>query len=463
MMRLVIAWIVGLAVGGGACLIFKLSAPEQSAPIESNRPPDERRLGPVKQAFLREELVDRHRGYLAGRSRHRIVLLNEVVAAYMRAEPQECLDLLKSLNAAVLIPADASELLLPNDLDDFTHAFRMASENGGKRGDALIRSAFRRKIAADPAMAFHLLGSLPVYLVDQLSTELARSWGARDGPAAAHAFLTSSKVELWGNHFREAMSAWTAYDADAAFQFLENSPLLAPPVNRSEFLKSLALRYPHEAAKRVSADGRAAEIYFASLLQVDPNQAFELARNSPGDYMRNVQFQKVADMLNKKDPGVALQVAIQTPASEKSLFLIREAAKKLSNTQDPFAFAEQQNDAYQRAAAISGITEGLYRAKGVEGLSAIIARGVAANNEEWLESATSIIVDGLPREMSFMEYALRMENEDQDASINWVVPAQEQKVRDWKQLPAAARTALIEHAKHRGPAERVAQLKELIE
>jgi hypothetical protein len=415
-----------------------------------------------RQPALRDELYKRHQRYLGERSRHHRVLLDEIIAAYLRTEPEECLALLREWNLAYLVSQERLESLLLDDSGDLGRALQLASSMSGKRGDALIRTAFRKKIASDPNQAFELLGSLPKYLVEELSSELARKWGARDGPKAAEAFLKCSTVSSWRTQFSDALRGWAGRDPEAAFQFLQQSPLLAPPLNRGELLQSLALAYPSEAAKILKAEGPLAGTRLSGLLQVDPQEALKLASGTPGSYGRNWQLQNIAGHIVDKDPGLALRTALEMPKSERSLFLIREAARKLGGTasQDSFALAEQQSDSYHREAAIAGVTEGLYRSRNVGGLAEVVQQGISSNNPEWLESAGSLILNGPPKYMSFLEYSTRLDQQQEGGNI--IISgagSQMPKTPDWKTLDPEMTAALIQYAEKNWPAEKADALK----
>lgn len=152
----------------------------------------------VSQPLLRDEFHHRYKRYVNERSRHRKVLLWEVLAAYMRANPQECFQALREVNGYYLISGDSFSSIVGNiDHHDFTLASKMASETGGSLSDALIRNGFRRQIESHPEAAFGFVRTLPGHLREELSMELARSWGKRNGPEAAAAFLGYKGVSQW--------------------------------------------------------------------------------------------------------------------------------------------------------------------------------------------------------------------------------------------------------------------------
>ncbi|MEJ7606667.1 MAG: hypothetical protein WKF37_10455 [Bryobacteraceae bacterium] len=157
---------------------------------------------------FRKELIVQYQRYLADQSRHQKVLLDEVVGAYMRADPKECLATLRSMNALGLVSSDPlGGIFARIDLDDFNKGLAFASEKGNSIGEDLIRKGFDRKAQADPEAAFEDLKSVPGYLREELSTRLARIWGKSKGKEAADAFLKYNGVLQWRNQFGKPCSA----------------------------------------------------------------------------------------------------------------------------------------------------------------------------------------------------------------------------------------------------------------
>lgn len=206
---------LGLATGTASFLLYQEAmqfTPGNTRAAELLKP----ERSSVRQAPLREELRRRFNAYLGDRSRKQMVLLEEVVSAYLRTDARECLALLHSLNAGALVDSPHSSLDagLSVDLDDLPGVLKIASEADGRASDALIKEAFRRKAETDPAAAFRYLDSLPLYLRDSLATDLAKSWARQDGAAAARAFYDDEHLH-WVSQLEDVINIWAGVWGEA--------------------------------------------------------------------------------------------------------------------------------------------------------------------------------------------------------------------------------------------------------
>ncbi len=211
----------GLAVGALCALALPWIAPGR--PGEATRTqPAQSASKAIRQPYLRLELRRRFDEYLQDRSRHRMLLLQEIISAYLRTDAHECLALLYSWNARALV----AERTLGNpithiDSDDFAAVFRMASECDGRTGDPLIHQAFQRLIKSNPEKALSYHSSLPPHLREDLAMELAKSWAASDGAAAADAFFRTNKVHDWHRQAIDGVfQEWAKTKSDAAYKHL---------------------------------------------------------------------------------------------------------------------------------------------------------------------------------------------------------------------------------------------------
>lgn len=454
-MRGLLALILGVTAGIIAVVTYKLNVDIIAAEgINVGHTSENRNSRRSSHSSVREEVVHRHSQYLVERSRDRWIALEEIVSVYYRADPAECIKLLTQLNAASLLSSQTVKGLLSDTLPDFSEALRLASEYPGRRGDRLICEAFRKQVAEDPREAIELLRFLPKYLVEELASELASTWGAKDGAKAAEAFLGCRSVLSGSTQFKEVMRAWAERSPEEAFRFLQESPLLNPPLSRDDFLYGLSLSHPKEAAKHG---------IFSSLLKTDPRRALEVAAGTQDDYPRNKQLQAAVNALLKSDPGTAFQNALELPISERSLFLVQEAAKNIAKTsgQGAFAVATRQSDQYKRTAAIKGVTEGFYQAKGAAGIVETVREGVSSGNREWLESVSSLILSGSPGEITLQELSMRITAGNEH--ITFPDKTQSSNAPDWKTLPADTKSALIQFGENQLSSDVAAKLKQALQ
>ena len=407
--------------------------------------------GAIRQSSLRDAFNTRFGEYLANRSRHRYVLLEEVISDYLRTDPEVCLSLLRSRSALTLVsPGSLASLDTQIDPSDLSAILRIASVCDQRVGDALISDCFRKLISTDPAKALDELQLLPTRLRGDLASELAESWGRRDGPGAADAFYKSNIPWVSGATFVTALAAWAETDLTGAYQHLLS--LEKPGLQRDrfvgQFLGTLAGKDPrlgfqllrdHAADMPVEAASPCQKIYRAMAAQ-DPDGTLQAALALPTDQLRN---RALFGIIFASDPNIprsvetALEAARQMPDSLTSLGQITWKTSYLAQTSaDPFSLAERPGDPYQHKAAVDGITDGLVRGQGIDGLAEVVRKGVSANESEWLDSAGSLILAAKPAG-----------NANKSGGNNW------------KQLPPDVAGALLDYANANWGLEKVASLK----
>ncbi len=402
----------------------------------------------VRQPSLRRELLSRFRQYTSDRTRHHRVLLQEVISAYLRTDSTECLALLHSLKGmALFTDHNAANPTAVMELDDFPSVFRLAAETDGRTGDALIRSAFRRCIEADPEKAFRYLSMLPRHLREQLATELAKSWGAKDGAKAVDAFFRTDAVPYWQRQTMEAMIAWAGNAPEAAYQHLLGLDLAGSVRDEliGRFFQDLAKADTRTAVRLLGTQGdiptgamQSASDVFVQFSRQDAQAALDAAKVLSSAKTRRMALEGIAWQGWTQNPKAAIEAANQMPVSKESLEFISNVTGYLALTnKDPFGAVDQQTDPYAHQAAISGVSLGKVYENGLDGMSEIVRRGLAANDAGWLESAGDLVI--APE--------LRL-------SV-----ASKKPSPDWKSLPSDVAQALLDYATANWPAEKVAALQ----
>ncbi len=204
------------------------------------------------------------------------------------------------------------------------------------------------------------------------------------------------------NQFDEVMQGWAERDADAAFQYLlslsksrvtNTQTLMDRFFNKLRFTNAAAGIRLLPARLELGNGTEPLPMIFNGLALTDPERALKEAESLQGPYAKYSAMYMTAWSNSRVNPASALKSAIQMPTSENSLAVIRDSAENLARVaSDPYAIVEQECDSYQRAAAVQGITDGLYSSKGVTGIVGAVEKGLQSNDHAWLESAGSVIL-----------------------------------------------------------------------
>jgi hypothetical protein len=445
--RSLAALTLGVAAGAISALFYEQVIVNQIAKNTESERPTAVSAGVIRQTQLRQALESRFSEYVANRSRHRYILLEEVVSAYMRTDAGDCLSLLRSMNALTLISSRSlAGIDSQIDLSDFATVLRAASDAAQFDRDALIADGFRELYLTDPAEAFEFLKYLPSHLRSKLASELAKSWARRDGPTAVDAFYKGADFALCS----DALAAWAESDLEGAYQHLLSLDARGNYRDQltGSFLQALAetdaragfrLIAAHADDLPMEAQPTCLNIYKAMAAQ-DPEGTLKSAGSLPTDQLRRAAL---AGIVLSSDPSkprsleFALAAAQQMPVSLYSLRAISQGAADIARTNvDPFSVAEQLSDPYQFNAAVDGVTRGLVESKGMDGLSGIVRRGLSSNKGEWLDAAGSIIVAG-----------------------KGAADANNINAGNWKSLPPDIAEALLSYANTNWDPEKVAALK----
>ena len=420
----------------------------------------------VRQVPLREAFKNRFEEYVGSQSRHSYTLLQEVVSCYMRADPAECLDLLRSMNALTLVSSRSlSGIDSQVDQRDFATLLGVASNVNQQTAGALITKGFRELILSDPLEAFKYVSSLPLNLRNDLAAELAESWGRRDGPDAANAFY-NSELPFSVGLCATALTAWAQTDLQGAYRHLMSLDVLGEKLDRllGAFVgilgqkdARLGLRLLREHGGDMPEHARSGcRSLFRVLASQDGEAALGSAGSLPTDQLRYEALRGIVSVAYSGDSlstELALRAAAQLPINAYSLKEIRTKTADIAKTSaDPFSLAERLTNPHQREAAADGVVEAIVKRKGVAGVTEIISRGLSSKHEEWLEAAGSFIV--APKAHADSDPLLLAA-----AGGNQGNPEKTDS-RDWKLLPLEVKNPLLTYANKSWTSERVAVLRQ---
>lgn len=445
---------IGLVIGLCGALFYYLSSSGNGETASTARrvPGDHRTTTSVESGDLLNELKERHKTYSRTHARKDGVLLREVIAVYMRTNAEECLSVLQDLGLTSMVSlAGLSDLSSIADTGDLESVLKVASKLDARIVDPMVTEAFQKKIASDPAKAFEYISFLPSFLRGKLATELAEKWGEKDGPAAAKAFFKYQRGGAWTNQFSVALAGWGKHDPEGAFRYLVSIDDASANVHSliDSFIVQLArtnvdgaARIIAERVKEVNGNGISLDSVFREFAKQNSRQAFEAALRLPSETAQWQALMEIGGYSAIRNPEFALEVAARVPTSEYSLAMAKKAALWLAYQRpaDPYSVAERQPDPIQRSAAIGGVTEGLFKRKGIAGVSEAIRHGITSKAPEWLESAGSFILETNP-----------------PAGTNGKASV------EWRTIPRDLSAAILRHAEANWPADRVALLKSRIQ
>ena len=379
--------------------------------------------------------------------------MEEIVSAYLRAAPEECVSCLRTWNALALLSSNSlASLDAQANAGDFSAILRLASNIDGRFGDELIKTAFVRLIEDDPTKAFQYLQSVPSYFREEFATKLALAWGERSGADACRAFTHCGGLLNCRIQFRAAVNGWSKHDPKGAFNYLLS-------LDPAEFnIQDFTQAYFTQNGKSIAKDpavaiqmlnsysemaGPASEPavtgIFHNIAFDDPKNALRYADEIKGVVGHNAALGTIATVNLFIDPQTSIDIASQMPVSEKSLAILRRGvAKVAADSADPYSMAELQSNPYQRAAAVAGVTQGLYESRGATGVASVVERGLSSNEPEWLDAAARLVLES--------------KGQTREKSGNT-------KASGWSSLPQEVSDALANYAERNLPPEKAASLK----